>query len=174
MSLGDFMPAMIRVRIGDVNTQSLISQTYNQNMDFKQWLASEIEARGISQAELARLSKVPQPTIQRILSGETGDPRGSTIDKLRHALGASNGGATKLISNISKIAPLDPVIADLSTLEPEQADMWRDRLIEAEARIKRIKSEIRAAAKQARQQQEAGKAGIADPPPLYEERRIQN
>jgi predicted transcriptional regulator len=42
---------------------------------------------GMAQTELARRSGVPQPTINRILSGETGDPRGSTISKLRCVLG---------------------------------------------------------------------------------------
>jgi len=41
----------------------------------------------MAQTELARRSGVPQPTINRILSGETGDPRGSTINKLRRVLG---------------------------------------------------------------------------------------
>lgn len=55
---------------------------------------------------------------------------------------------------IRQFTPPDPVLSDLSALDPEQAEMWKDRLDEALARVKRIKSEIRAAAKQARQQQE--------------------
>lgn len=70
------------------------------------------------------------------------------------------------------LAPPDPVLADLSALEPEQAEMWKDRLDEALARVKRIKSEIRAAAK-AHQQQErdhsAAKHG--DDPPEKGRRR---
>lgn len=53
----------------------------------RKWLGDRLAATGIAQAELARRSGVPQPTINRILSGETGDPRGSTIDKLRRVLG---------------------------------------------------------------------------------------
>lgn len=55
--------------------------------DFRTWLKLELDRCNLSQAELARMSGVPQPTIQRIISGETGDPRGSTMAKLRGVLG---------------------------------------------------------------------------------------
>jgi transcriptional regulator with XRE-family HTH domain len=57
-------------------------------MDFRNWLQAEMDAREISPSALARKSKVPQPTIFRILSGETKDPRTGTVKKLEHALGA--------------------------------------------------------------------------------------
>ena len=53
----------------------------------RKWLGDRLAATGMGQTELARRSGVPQPTIHRILSGETGDPRGSTINKLRRVLG---------------------------------------------------------------------------------------
>jgi transcriptional regulator with XRE-family HTH domain len=56
------------------------------DIDFRTWLKLELERHDLSQSELARMSGVPQPTIQRIISGETGDPRGSTITKLREIL----------------------------------------------------------------------------------------
>jgi transcriptional regulator with XRE-family HTH domain len=37
---------------------------------------------GINEAELARRTKVPQPTLHKILSGETEDPRVSTLKEL--------------------------------------------------------------------------------------------
>lgn len=55
--------------------------------DFRTWLKLELDRCNLSQAELARMSGVPQPTIQRIISGETGDPRGPTMAKLRRVLG---------------------------------------------------------------------------------------
>jgi len=58
-------------------------------MEFKIWLAQQMTEKQLGQADLARLSRVPQPTIQRILSGETSDPRGSTIGKIERALGAN-------------------------------------------------------------------------------------
>jgi len=41
----------------------------------------------MSESELSRRSKVPQPTINRILSGESSSPRRPTIDPLAKALG---------------------------------------------------------------------------------------
>ena len=50
-------------------------------------ITSMMKRRGIaSQAELARISGVPQPMISMIISGETRDPRLSTMTKLAKAL----------------------------------------------------------------------------------------
>lgn len=82
------MPLTIRSRICHVNTHLNYFAMNNSSMKFREWLKQEMSLRDeMSQAKLARLSKVPQPTIQRILSGETPDPRGSTIDKIKGVLG---------------------------------------------------------------------------------------
>ena len=50
-------------------------------------LIEMMRKRGItSQAELARLSGVPQPMISMIITGDTKDPRLSTMTKLARAL----------------------------------------------------------------------------------------
>ena len=50
-------------------------------------LIEMMKKRGItSQAELARLSGVPQPMISMIITGDTKDPRLSTMTKLARAL----------------------------------------------------------------------------------------
>jgi hypothetical protein len=59
-------------------------------MEFKRWLQTEMDARGLDPSKLARISKVPQPTIFRILSGETKDPRTGTVKKLERALGSTS------------------------------------------------------------------------------------
>jgi transcriptional regulator with XRE-family HTH domain len=59
-------------------------------MEFKDWLKAEMEARELTPSSLAGISKVPQPTIFRILSGETKDPRTGTVKKLERALGAES------------------------------------------------------------------------------------
>lgn len=59
-------------------------------MDFKEWLKEEMRARGVNPSQLAGLAKVPQPTIFRILSGETKDPRQNTVKKLERALGSAS------------------------------------------------------------------------------------
>lgn len=66
-----FMRSTIRTRIEHVNTLSHYSFTNNRGMEFKDWLQAEMDARGLDPSKLARASKVPQPTIFRILSGET-------------------------------------------------------------------------------------------------------
>lgn len=57
-------------------------------MEFKEWLELEMEAQSLSPSALARMAKVPQPTIFRILSGETADPRTTTVKKIERALKA--------------------------------------------------------------------------------------
>ena len=59
-------------------------------MDIKEKLEAEMARTGYSQYELAKLSTVPQPTIQRILSGETIDPKSLTVKKLSLALDVSS------------------------------------------------------------------------------------
>jgi transcriptional regulator with XRE-family HTH domain len=45
--------------------------------------------RGISQNELSRRSGVPQPTIKRILDGESREPRRGNIEKIAKCFGLS-------------------------------------------------------------------------------------
>jgi transcriptional regulator with XRE-family HTH domain len=49
------------------------------------------EAKGWSQAELARRSGVPQPTISRIEAGESGSISLANLERLADALGVDAG-----------------------------------------------------------------------------------
>jgi len=48
-----------------------------------------MQSQGISEAELARRSNIPQPTLHKILSGKTDDPRASTLKALANAFEVS-------------------------------------------------------------------------------------
>ena len=52
-------------------------------------LSRLMEQKGVSEYQLAKDSGVPQPTIHRIKSGETHEPKHSTVAKLARALGVS-------------------------------------------------------------------------------------
>lgn len=52
-------------------------------------LAMKLKELGLSENELARRSHVPQPTINRILSGESQSPRRPNVEKLAKALTVS-------------------------------------------------------------------------------------
>lgn len=56
--------------------------TYSEGMTVHERLAQLMKDHNISQNQLAAKTKVPQPTIQRILSGESRDPRHSTLEKI--------------------------------------------------------------------------------------------
>lgn len=45
-------------------------------------LYKQMQKRGISEAELARCTHIPQPTLHKILAGKTEDPRFSTLQQL--------------------------------------------------------------------------------------------
>lgn len=49
-------------------------------------IADRMAELGLSQTELGRLSGVPQPTIHRIMSGESQSPRHQNIEKIAKAL----------------------------------------------------------------------------------------
>lgn len=81
--------------------------------------------KGVSEYQLAKDSGVPQPTIHRIKSGETREPKHGTVAKLARALGVGidylwpepprvgeepakyNGAALDLIERITRLSPDD-------------------------------------------------------------------
>jgi len=52
-------------------------------------VASKMEELGWSEGELGRRSGVPQPTVHRILSGESQNPRQANVEKIAKALGVT-------------------------------------------------------------------------------------
>jgi transcriptional regulator with XRE-family HTH domain len=52
-------------------------------------IAKWMSARGLSEGDVARGSKVPQPTIHRIITGESRDPRRSNLEKIAKFFGCS-------------------------------------------------------------------------------------
>lgn len=58
------------------------TRVYNSQMDLKTRLKRFIDERGLNPYALSQISGVPQPTIHRILSGESTSPRDSNIKKL--------------------------------------------------------------------------------------------
>jgi transcriptional regulator with XRE-family HTH domain len=66
------------------------NQTYIDRMTIlRKNLKKEMDSRGWNATALSEKSGVPQPTIQRFLSGTHGDPRSSTIQKLAKGLGVT-------------------------------------------------------------------------------------
>jgi SOS-response transcriptional repressor LexA len=55
--------------------------------DLRSRILNELEKKGWSPTTLAEKSGVPQPTIQRFLSGKHGEPRSPTIKKIAKGLG---------------------------------------------------------------------------------------
>lgn len=48
-----------------------------------------MDERKLTEAELARRTNIPQPTLHKILSGKTGDPRASTLKSLADFFGVT-------------------------------------------------------------------------------------
>ncbi|QOD84161.1 helix-turn-helix domain-containing protein [Chromobacterium haemolyticum] len=61
---------------------AIYALSYSVGMELKERLDRLMKHRNINQNQLAAETKVPQPTIQRILSGESRDPRHSTLEKI--------------------------------------------------------------------------------------------
>lgn len=62
---------------------------YGDFMSVADRLRSKLRELGLNESELGRRAKVPQPTINRILSGESQSPRKSTVEPIATALGVS-------------------------------------------------------------------------------------
>ncbi|WP_374979034.1 S24 family peptidase [Pseudomonas solani] len=58
-------------------------------MDMPDRIRELMAARGLTEAELSRRSGVPQPTVHRILKGESRSPRRDSINALSKALGTT-------------------------------------------------------------------------------------
>ena len=59
-------------------------------MEIKDNLKNEMDLAGLNPYDLQKLSKVPQPTIHRILTGESKFPRADTLKKLAQAMNISH------------------------------------------------------------------------------------
>lgn len=83
-------------------------------MEFKDWLKQQLDELGMDPTGLARLvDKLNQPTIQRVLSGETPNPRIGTVTKIKAAVAIAR-------ENAGLSAPKDPSFqAEEQDLPPE-------------------------------------------------------
>lgn len=68
-------------------------------------LAAEMERLGLSEGELGRRSGVNQPTIHRIITGDSKNPRQDNVEKIAKALGVTSdwlwrGGDREKVSNV--------------------------------------------------------------------------
>jgi transcriptional regulator with XRE-family HTH domain len=52
-------------------------------------IANLLRQKGWSEGELSRRSRVPQPTIHRIITGESQEPKRSTLEKIARGLGVA-------------------------------------------------------------------------------------
>lgn len=57
--------------------------------DLRKNLQREMDIKGWNAYDLSEASGVPQPTIQRFLSGKHGEPRGTTVKKIASGLGTT-------------------------------------------------------------------------------------
>ncbi|MEN6540867.1 MAG: XRE family transcriptional regulator [Mizugakiibacter sp.] len=86
--------------------------------EISKWLIAAMERRdNMGQCELARLSGVPQPTIYKILTGETANPRLTTIQKLERALGSKVSGEVLPGPDVFGRIPLIPLSEICALLE---------------------------------------------------------
>lgn len=87
------MSKTIRSRIYRINTYPFLTDPYASAHNARVTIYSNrlrrlMASRGETQYSLAEKTGVPQPTIQRILSGETRNPKIDTLQKLADQLGA--------------------------------------------------------------------------------------
>ena len=101
-------------------------------MEYINKLKALKEERGLSNAEVARLSNIPLATITRIFNGGTPNPTFETVSQIAIALGASIDEIAGLKQ--TKAAPLtSPIETTLSS--------YAELLKEKDERIKELKEE---------------------------------
>jgi len=108
-------------------------------------LATLMSQRGLSEGELGRRSGVSQPTIHRIVTGESKNPRQDNVEAIAKAIGVSsawlwNGGDVETVSSDNPVTELQPykyyrypVLSQVNAgegaeiwdyFEPENAEDW--------------------------------------------------
>lgn len=80
-------------------------------------------------AELSNLSGIPEPTIRKIFSGETPDPRFETVAKLVAAMGGTLDDA---VSSKKEKEIADNVVTTLKTESEMRIDELKERLASLE------------------------------------------
>jgi len=103
-------------------------------MNFKEWLSKQIEEIGIDPTSLSRLvDGLNQPTVQRVISGETKNPGIGTVTKIRAAIEIAR--AAKGLPVTIDLPPLaEPLIAAYAP-KPEKTKTRAQRVGEAISRL---------------------------------------
>ena len=91
-------------------------------------LKEEMNSRGWNATVLSERSGVPQPTIQRFLSGTHGDPRSSTIQKLAKGLGLTEA-ALRGFEDAEAPIPLYEKIEKLSLEDRQLIELMVNKLV---------------------------------------------
>lgn len=84
-------------------------------MDIRLSLKREMERKGLNEYKLAKLSGVPQPTVHRLLSGETKYPRAQTLRSLARTLGSSSD---QILANSHRPVPSTSIREDPGDYAP--------------------------------------------------------
>ncbi|OGT63277.1 MAG: hypothetical protein A3E85_06010 [Gammaproteobacteria bacterium RIFCSPHIGHO2_12_FULL_45_12] len=72
-----------------------------------------MDERNITEAELARRTNIPQPTLHKILSGKTGDPRASTLKALADFFGVT---IDMLLTGSASVPPMTTTAANTQSI----------------------------------------------------------
>lgn len=94
-------------------------------------LKNEMDSKGWNATVLSERSGVPQPTIQRFLSGTHGDPRSRTIQKLAKGLGTTEA-ALRGFEEAEKPVPLYENIEKLNKENRALIEQMVNTLVQAQ------------------------------------------
>ena len=103
-------------------------------MDYLSQLQTLKEDKGLTSADIAKLSGVPEQTVKRIFNGTTPDPRFDTIAKITIAL----GGSLDIISGLRPETDFKP-----STPVRKALSVSADLIGEKDVRIAELKEELK-------------------------------
>ena len=103
-------------------------------MDYLSQLQTLKEDKGLTSADIAKLSGVPEQTVKRIFNGTTPDPRFDTIAKITIAL----GGSLDVISGLRPETDFKP-----STPVRKALSASADLIGEKDVRIAELKEELK-------------------------------
>jgi transcriptional regulator with XRE-family HTH domain len=80
----------IRVDIDASIPTRYYAVTHTSDVKIGENLRKEMDRQGVTEYALGKRSGVPQPTIHRILTGESRNPKARTLDRLARTLGMSH------------------------------------------------------------------------------------
>jgi DNA-binding Xre family transcriptional regulator len=102
-------------------------------------IAAMMRARGWTEGELSRRARVTQPTIHRIITGESKEPRRSNLERIARALGCSIDDLYDPRAALDSTSGLDERAARFAVMMADLSDEQIDLILQIASEFLKVR-----------------------------------